>query len=177
MTAYNISIPPVTFKARVEIDEAPGFAWADLTSHEIFANKRIVLFGLPGAWTPTCSSTHLPGYIANYNVIKDLGVDEIYCTSVNDSFTMNAWFNHLEVGKTVKPLPDGSGEFARKMGFLVKKDNLGFGMRSWRYSMVVDNGIVEQMFIEPGMNDNVEEDVFIVSDALTLIDYLQTIKV
>lgn len=176
MTAYNITIPPVIFKARVEVSETPGFAWKDLTSSEVFANRRVVLFGLPGAWTPTCSSTHLPGYIANYDEIKSYGIDEVYCTSVNDTFTMNAWFTHLEVNGTVKSLPDGSGEFARKMGFLVKKDNLGFGFRSWRYSMVVDNGIIERMFIEPGMDDNVVEDMFVVSDAITMIDYLQSKK-
>lgn len=176
MTAYNITIPPVTFKVREEIDEAPGFAWKDLTSGEVFADRRVVLFGVPGAWTPTCSSTHVPGYIANYDEIKSHGIDEIYCTSVNDTFTMNAWFTNLEVNGSVKPLPDGGGEFARKMGFLVKKDNLGFGFRSWRYSMVVDNGIIEHMFIEPGMDDNVETDMFVVSDAITMVDYLQSKK-
>jgi len=177
MTAYNITIPPVTFKVREETDESPGFAWKDLTTEEVFANRRVVLFGLPGAWTPTCSSTHVPGYIANYDQIKDYGIDEVYCTSVNDSFTMNAWFTHLEVNETVKPLPDGSGEFARKMGFLVKKDNLGFGDRSWRYSMVVNDGIVERMFIEPGMDDNVETDMFVVSDAISMVAYLEEHKI
>jgi len=174
MTAYQITIPPVTFKTRVEADESPGFVWKDITTQSIFDNRRVVLFGVPGAWTPTCSSSHVPGYIINYDEIKSHGIDEIYCTSVNDSFTMNAWFIHLGVNNTVKPLPDGSGDLARKLGFLVKKDNFGFGMRSWRYSMVVDNGIVEYMFVEPGMNDNVEDDLFVVSDALTMISYLQT---
>jgi peroxiredoxin len=173
--AFNIAVPPVTFKMRVTTDEDPGFEWKDLTTNEIFANKRIALFGLPGAFTPTCSSTHLPGFEALYPDIIDTGIDEIYCLSVNDSFVMNGWFNGLDI-QNVKALPDGAGEFTRKMGFLVDKTNLGFGMRSWRYSMIVNNGIVEMMWVEEGMDDNVEGDPFQVSDAYTMVEYLQREK-
>lgn len=173
--AFDITVPFVTFKTRREIDEAPGFEWYDLTSEEIFAGKRVVIFSLPGAFTPTCSSTHLPGYEMEYDKLKELGMDEVYCLSVNDSFVMNAWFDHLGV-ENVKPIPDGSAEFTRKMGFLVEKDNLGFGMRSWRYAMVVNDGVVEQMFVEPGQDDNVPNDPFIVSDFQTVSEYLEQMK-
>lgn len=169
---FNIIVPPVTFKTRKETNSTPGFVWYDLTSEEIFANKRVAVIALPGAFTPTCSSTHLPGYDLNYDTIRELGIDEVYCLSVNDSFTMNAWFTKLEI-KNVKPIPDGSAEFTRKFGFLVKKDNLGFGMRSWRYSMVVNDGTVEMMWVEPGLADDAENDPFEVSDAFTMIEYLQ----
>jgi len=169
---FDIRIPPVTFKTRVETDESPGFAWKDVTTEDLFRGKRVALLALPGAFTPTCSSTHLPGYDMNYEDLLKLGVDDVYCVSVNDSFTMNAWFSHLGI-KHVKPIPDGSGEFTRKLGFLVNKDNLGFGMRSWRYSMVVDDGKVEMMWVEPGMMDNCPDDPFEVSDAYNMMDYLK----
>lgn len=169
--AFDIRVPDVTFKVRRETDTSPGFEWYDLKSQEIFENKRVVIFALPGAFTPTCSSTHLPGYEMSYDEIKEKGIDEIYCLSINDSFVMNSWLNSLEITK-VKPLPDGCGEFTRKMGYLVKKDNLGFGDRSWRYSMVVNNGIVEAMFVEPGIMDNAENDPFEVSGAPTMLEYL-----
>lgn len=169
--AFDIRVPDVTFKVRRETDVSPGFEWYDLKSQEIFENKRVVIFALPGAFTPTCSSTHLPGYEMAYNDIKDKGIDEIYCLSINDSFVMNSWLTSLEIDN-VKPLPDGCGEFTRKMGYLVKKDNLGFGDRSWRYSMVVNNGIVEAMFVEPGIMDNAENDPFEVSGAPTMLEYL-----
>ena len=169
---FSIHVPNVTFKIRKKINESPGFKWHDLTSSELFAGKRVVLFAVPGAFTPTCSSTHLPGFDMMYNEITQYGVDEIYCLSVNDSFTMNAWFNHLEI-KNVKAIPDGTGEFTRKMGFLVKKDNLGFGMRSWRYSMIVDNGVVEMMWVEDGMMDDSPIDPFQVSDSFTILEYLK----
>lgn len=169
--AFDIRVPDVTFKVRRETDTSPGFEWYDLKSQEIFENKRVVIFALPGAFTPTCSSTHLPGYEMSYDEIKEKGIDEIYCLSINDSFVMNAWLSSLEI-TNVKPLPDGCGEFTRKMGYLVKKDNLGFGDRSWRYSMVVNNGIVEAMFVEPGIMDNAENDPFEVSGAPTMLEYL-----
>ena len=170
--AFEITVPNVTFKTRRETDEAPGFEWYDLTSVEIFADKRVIIFALPGAFTPTCSSTHLPGYEQEYDNFKALGIDEVYCLSVNDTFVMNSWMSSQEV-KNVKPLPDGSGEFSRRLGFLVDKTNIGMGMRSWRYSMIVNNGVVEQMFVEEGLGDNGTADPFEVSDAYTLLDYLK----
>lgn len=172
MSAFIIKVPQVTFKTRVQTDESPGFEWKDVTTKDIFAGKRVVLFSLPGAFTPTCSSTHLPGYEAMHSDVKELGVDDVYCISVNDAFTMNAWFKSLGID-AVKPLPDGNAEFTRKMGFLVDKSNLGFGMRSWRYSMVVNDGVVETMFVEPGMDDNHQQDPFVVSDIETMLTYLK----
>lgn len=175
MSQFMIRVPEVVFKTRVKTDDMPGFAWKDVTSREIFAGKRVVLFSLPGAFTPTCSSTHLPGYEAMYQDIKAHGIDEVYCLSVNDSFTMNAWFNSLGI-TNVKPIPDGNADFTRMMGFLVEKRNLGFGPRSWRYSMVINNGMVEQMFVEPGQADNYESDPFEVSDVDTMLAYLKEAK-
>lgn len=175
MSAFFIRVPEVVFKTRVQTDSTPGFEWKDVTSRDLFQGKRVVVFSLPGAFTPTCSSTHLPGYEAMYKQVKDLGIDEVYCLSVNDSFTMNAWFKQLGI-TNVKPIPDGSAEFTRKMGFLVNKDNLGFGMRSWRYAMVIDDGVVEQMFVEPGLEDNAPDDPFEVSDVETMIEYLQKVR-
>ena len=144
----------------------------NLTSEEMFKDKRVVLFALPGAFTPTCSSTHLPGYEMEYDKLKELGIDEVYCLSVNDTFVMNSWMSAQEVSK-VKPVPDGAGEFSRRLGFLVDKSNIGFGMRSWRYSMIINNGLVEVMFVEPGLTDNAEGDPFEVSDVYTMLEYLE----
>lgn len=172
MSQFMIRVPEVVFKTRQKTDQMPGFEWMDVTSRDIFAGRRIALFSLPGAFTPTCSSTHLPGFEANYEKLRALGIDDVYCISVNDSFTMNAWFNSLGIEK-VKPLPDGNADFTRMMGFLVEKRNLGFGARSWRYSMVVNDGVVEQMFVEDGFTDNCETDPFAVSDVDTMIKWLE----
>ncbi len=173
--AFDIMVPDVVFKTRKEIDTEPGFIWYDLTSQEIFAGKKVAIFALPGAFTPTCSSTHLPGYEMEYDNLLANGVDEVYCLSVNDTFVMNSWMAHQDIVK-VKPLPDGAGEFTRKMGFLVDKTNIGFGMRSWRYSMIANDGIVEKMWVEPGVGDNAQGDPFDVSDAYTMLDYLKESK-
>ncbi len=170
------TIPNVTFKTRVRNEALGGpnpFEWKDLTSEDIFKGKRVVVFALPGAFTPTCSSTHLPGYEAAYDEFKKLGIDEVICLSVNDAFVMFKWGQDLGA-KKVFLLPDGSGEFTRRMGMLVKKDNLGFGERSWRYSMLVENGTVTKMFVENGFQDNCESDPFEVSDAKTMLDYLKS---
>ncbi|MBP0022165.1 MAG: peroxiredoxin [Cyanobacteria bacterium SBLK] len=169
------AVPDVVFKTRVRDESVGGenpFRWQDRTTQEIFGGKRIVLFSLPGAFTPTCSSTHLPRYEELYDEIKAQGVDEIICLSVNDAFVMFQWGKNLGASK-VFLLPDGNGEFTRKMGMLVDKANLGFGMRSWRYSMCVNDGKVEKMFVEPGYADNFPEDPFEVSDADTMLAYLK----
>lgn len=175
MSSIPSSVPNVVFKTRVR-DEAIGgdnpFRWQDLSTDDIFKGKKVVLFSLPGAFTPTCSSTHLPGYEENNQKMKDLGVDDIYCLSVNDAFTMFQWGKNLGVEKT-KLLPDGNGDFTRQMGMLVKKENLGFGDRSWRYSMLVNDGVIEKMFIEPGKADNFGEDPFTCSGADTMLEYMQ----
>lgn len=168
-------VPDVTFKTRVRNDEIEGdnpFEWKDLTSKEIFEGKNVVVFSLPGAFTPTCSSTHLPRFEELYEEIAAQGVDEIICLSVNDAFVMYQW--GLKLGrKNVFMLPDGNAEFTRKMGMLVDKSNLGFGMRSWRYSMYVENGEIKQLFSEPGFEDNCPTDPFEVSDADTMLTYLK----
>ncbi|MEM9569865.1 MAG: peroxiredoxin [Pseudomonadota bacterium] len=168
-------VPNVTFKTRVRdasVDGPNPFRWQDVTSDEIFKGKKIILFALPGAFTPTCSSTHLPRFEALYDEFKAQGVDEIYCLSVNDAFVMYQWGQHQGV-ENVKLLPDGSGEFTRKMGMLVHKDNLGFGMRSWRYSALIDNGEVKKLFSEAGYSDNCESDPFEVSDADTMMNFVK----
>ncbi len=127
---------------------------------------------MPGAFTPTCSSTHLPRYEELYDTFKALGVDEVICLSVNDAFVMHQWGKHQGVEK-IRLLPDGSGDFTRRMGMLVKKDNLGFGMRSWRYSALIEDGEVEKLFAEPGLDDGCPSDPFEVSDADTMLAYLR----
>lgn len=172
------TVPDVLFKTRVRDESVGGpnpYRWQDATTDEIFGGKRVVVFALPGAFTPTCSSTHLPGYEELYDQIRAQGVDEIYCLSVNDAFVMFQWGKNLGIEK-VKLLPDGAGEFTRKMGMLVRKDNLGFGLRSWRYSMVVNDKKVEQLFVEPGYSDDCPTDPFEVSDANTILAYLKKAK-
>jgi thioredoxin-dependent peroxiredoxin len=168
-------VPQVTFKTRVRDESVEGsnpFRWQDVTSDEIFKGKKIVLFALPGAFTPTCSSTHLPGYEAKYDEFKALGVDEVICLSVNDAFVMFQWGKAQGVQK-VKLLPDGSCEFTKGMGMLVKKDDLGFGERSWRYSMYVVDGEIKKVFSEAGFMDDCPTDPFEVSDADTMLAYLK----
>ena len=168
--------PHVTFKTRVRNDAIEGdnpFEWKDLTTEEIFDGKRVVLFSLPGAFTPTCSTSHLPRYEELFEEFKALGVDKVVCLSVNDAFTMYQW-GKSQKAENVFLLPDGNGEFTRKMGMLVDKSNLGFGMRSWRYSMVVNNGEIEQLFSEPDFGDNCPTDPFEVSDADTMLKYLKS---
>src|SRR3989339_519770 len=154
------SVPQIVFKTRVRDAKVKGpnpYRWRDVTSDEIFDGKKIILFALPGAFTPTCSSTHAPGYDRAHEEFKNLGVDEVICLSVNDPFVMSHWGKDLGI-KHVTMLPDGNGDFTRAMGMLVKKEDLGFGMRSWRYSMLVVDGVIEKMFIEEGYMDNSQND-------------------
>jgi len=167
-------LPEVTFKTRVRDESIGGdnpFRWQDVTTADIFKGKSIVVLALPGAFTPTCSSTHLPGFENNYQALKKAGVDEVYCLSVNDAFVMFQWAKNLNI-TNVKMLPDGNGDFSRQMGMLVKKENLGFGLRSWRYSMHVVDGEIKQIFAEPGKMDNCPDDPFTVSDVDTMLNYL-----
>ena len=169
------TVPNVTFKTRVRdesIKSENPFRWQDVTTADVFANKSVIIVALPGAFTPTCSSTHLPGYEAKYQALKDLGVDDVYCLSVNDAFTMFQWGKNLGV-KNIKMLPDGNGDFTRGMDMLVKKENLGFGSRSWRYSMHVVNGEIKAVFAESGKMDNCPEDPFEVSDVDTMLAHLK----
>lgn len=172
---FMIRVPEVSFQIRQKTNEMPGSEWHKMTTRDIFAGRRVVVFAVPGAFTPTCSSTHLPGYESAHDKICAYGVDDVYCVSACDSFVMNNWFSSQGIEK-VRAIPDGSGEFTRKMGFLIDKSNQGMGMRSWRYSMVVTDGVVEYIFVEPGMSDNADEDPFVVSDADTMLQYLEHYK-
>ena len=168
-------VPNVTFKTRVRDESVEGpnpYRWEDKTTQDIFGGKKVVVFSLPGAFTPTCSSNHLPRYEELYEEFKAQGVDEIVCVSVNDAFVMFQW-GKQQGNKNIFLLPDGNGEFTRKMGMLVDKSNIGFGMRSWRYSMLVDDCKIEKMFVEPDFGDNCPTDPFEVSDADTMLAYLK----
>lgn len=170
-------VPQATFQTRVRNEALGGpnpYEWKQVTSDDIFKGRNVVLFALPGAFTPTCSTSHLPRYEALYEDFKKQGVDEIICLSVNDAFVMFQW-GKAQNAKNVRLLPDGNGEFTRKMGMLVDKSNLGFGMRSWRYAMHVVDGEIEKMFIEPDFGDACPTDPFEVSDADTMLAHLKGI--
>ena len=156
----------------VDVEGPNPYRWQDLTTDEIFKGKNIVLFALPGAFTPTCSTTHAPGYEEKYEEFTGLGVDQIVCLSVNDAYVMYNWKKNLDIEK-VFMLPDGNGDFTRAMGMLVKKNDVGFGDRSWRYSMHVVDGVIKKMFIEEGKSDNYGPDPFEISDAETMLTYLK----
>ncbi|PTW61340.1 peroxiredoxin [Breoghania corrubedonensis] len=171
-------LPDVTFHTRVRDESIEGpnpFRWEDKTTADYFAGKRVVLFSLPGAFTPTCSTYQLPDFEKLYPEFQAEGIDEIYCVAVNDAFVMNAWAKAQGV-EHVKVIPDGSGEFTRKMGMLVCKDNLGFGMRSWRYAAVVNDGKVEQWFVEEGYSDNCDTDPYGVSSPQNILENLRARK-
>jgi len=155
------TVPQVIFRTRQNNE------WIDVTTDEIFKGKTVVVFSLPGAFTPTCSSTHVPRYNQLTPALKQHGVDEVVCISVNDAFVMNEWRNEQKAFN-IRFLPDGNGDFSRGMGMLVPKNDLGFGERSWRYSMLVKDGVIVKMFIEP----DVPGDPFEVSDADTMLEYI-----
>ena len=154
-------IPSVNFPVR------EGDTWKTLSTDQLFKDKTVIVFSLPGAFTPTCSSSHLPRYNELFPTFKEHGVDDILCFSVNDTFVMNAWQQEQEA-ENITFIPDGNGEFTEGMGMLVDKKELGFGKRSWRYSMLVKNGLIEKMFIEP----DEPGDPFKVSDADTMLNYI-----
>ncbi len=154
-------VPQVTFHTR------QGHEWVDLTSDDIFKGKTVVVFSLPGAFTPTCSSSHVPRFNQLAPVFRQYGVDDIVCISVNDAFVMNEWKKEQRAHE-ITFLPDGNGDFTEGMGMLVEKDELGFGKRSWRYSMLVKDGIIEKQFIEPDQPG----DPYGVSDADTMLRHI-----
>ena len=141
------------------------------TSSELFDGKRVVIFSLPGAFTPTCSAYQLPGFEEKYDDFIGSGIDDIYCISVNDGFVMNAWAQDQNIEK-VKLIPDGNAYFTRSMGMLVNKLNLGFGDRSWRYAMLVNNGIIEKLWVEEGKRDNADTDPYDMTTPETVMLYL-----
>jgi len=173
-----MKIPQVKFKTRINDNQslgggcAIGGEWKDISSEDLFKGKKVVIFSLPGAYTPTCSSQQLPGYEEKYEDLKKY-VDEVYCLSVNDSFVMNAWFRDQKISR-VKPIGDGEGKFTKGMGMLVNKPKQGFGMRSWRYSAFIENDKVVKVFAEDGKNDESnDDDPFKVSDVNTMLNYLK----
>ncbi|WP_136682178.1 peroxiredoxin [Falsirhodobacter xinxiangensis] len=171
----GVKLPSINFQTRVRDESIGGpnpFRWEVKTTADYFAGKRVVLFSLPGAFTPTCSTYQLPGFENGFADFQAQGIDEIYCMSVNDAFVMNQWAKAQGL-QNVKVIPDGSGEFTRRVGMLVRKDNLGFGLRSWRYAAIVDNGVVEAWFEEPGMCDNHGEDPYGVSSPESVLEYLR----
>jgi len=171
-------IPKVVFKLR-EGDNTVlgngcsiGGRWKNISTEDIFPNKKVLIFSLPGAFTPTCSSLQLPEYEKMYENLIDY-VDEIYCISVNDSFVMNAWFKDLKI-KKIKPIADGEGKFTDGMSMLVNKPAQGFGMRSWRYAALIYNCKIIKMFIEKGKNSQSEDnDPYKISSVNTVYDYLK----
>lgn len=169
-------VPAVVFRTRVRDESLGGdnpFRWQDLPSDEVFAGRRVVVFSLPGAFTPICSNKQCPAFEQLYDALRAAGADEVCCISVNDAFVMYQWSKHLGISR-VRLLPDGSGHFTRRMGMLVNKDHLGFGYRSWRYVMVVNDGVIEKLFEEPGINDEgADDDPYSVTDPQIVLRYLQ----
>ena len=172
-----------TFKFRVGDSEEKGGCtliggtWKDVTTSDLFKDKKVVLFSLPGAFTPTCSGQELPSYDDMHQQFKDKGIDAVYCISVNDAFVMNAWARDLQI-KNVVMIPDGCGTFTRSMGMLVNKPKQGFGMRSWRYSAIINNGVVEEFFEEPGFNNfSNDEDPYTVSSPEYVLQFLKSEEV
>lgn len=171
----GMRVPAVTFHTRVRDESIGGdnpFRWHDMTTDDYFKGKRVVLFSLPGAFTPTCSTYQLPGYENGAADFAAEGIDEIYCMSVNDSYVMNKWAIGQEL-KNVKVIPDGSGIFTRMMGMLVDKHPEGFGPRSWRYAAVIKDGVVEAWFEEPGRRDNADNDPYGESSPETVLAWLK----
>lgn len=170
------SVPQATFHTRIRNDALEGpnpYEWKVVTSQDLFSEQNVVLFGVPGAFTPACSESHLPGYETQYEAFAALGIDKILCLSVNDAFVMHQWARSQNI-KKVTMLPDGNGEFSRKMGMLVERTAQGMGMRSWRYSMYVVDGTIEQLFVEPGFQDNPAGVPVTISDAGTMLDFLRS---
>ena len=171
-------IPNVTFHTRVRNDALGGpnpFEWRAVTSQDVFAGKRIVLFALPGAFTPACSDSHLPGYERFHDDFRQLGVDQVVCLAVNDAFVMFQWARSRNIEK-VFMLPDGNADFTRRMGMLVDRSHHGMAMRSWRYSMYVADGAIEKLFAEPDVRDNPDGVGLTVSDAETMLAWLRSTK-
>ena len=170
------TVPDVVFHTRVRNDALGGpnpFEWKDVSTEELFAGKDIVLFAVPGAFTPACSDSHLPGYEKHYDDFRAHGIDAVYCLSVNDAFVMFQWAKSRDI-QNVAMLPDGNGEFTRLMGMLVQRTRQGMGLRSWRYSMHVKDRLIQKLFVEPGFRDEPPGVGLEVSDADTMLAYLST---
>jgi peroxiredoxin len=169
-------VPDCIFHTRQRNEALGGdnpFEWKDLHTRDIFAGKRVVLFALPGAFTPACSESHLPGYERLYDQIIAERVDAVICLAVNDAFVMYQWAKALNI-TNVQMLPDGNGDFTRQMGMLVQRTAQGMGLRSWRYSMLVEDGAIRQLFAEPGLRDNPPGVPLQRSGAEVMLEYLQS---
>ena len=167
MRTEGYQIPQVEFVFRENGE------FVNRTSYDLFDGKRVIIFSLPGAFTPTCSAYQLPGFEENYGTFRDLGIDAIYCISVNDAFVMNAWAQDQNI-QNVQLIPDGNAYFTRSMGQLVAKTNLGFGERSWRYAAVVNDRIIEKMFVEEGQRDNADTDPYEISTPENVLEYVKS---
>lgn len=168
MSELNPQIPPSIFRKHVKTIDGVS-KWIDLNSIDLFEGKKIVLFGLPGAFTPTCSGQQLPGFEALYHEFRLAGIDDIYCVSVNDTFVMNEWA--IDQGLVnVKLIPDGSADFTIKLGMDVRKDNLGFGVRSWRYAGIYDDKELVWSGVEEGFGDDIEGDPYEKSKPENVLD-------
>jgi peroxiredoxin len=173
---HPTTVPEATFQSRVRNEALVGpnpFEWKALSSDDIFTGKQVVLFALPGAFTPACSETHLPGFENLHDEFIAQGIDTVICLAVNDAFVMHQWALSLDIQKTFM-LPDGNGEFSRKMGMLVERSGQGMGMRSWRYSILVNDGTIEKLFVEPGFKDNPSGVPVEVSDAETMLSHIKS---
>jgi len=167
MRREGYQVPQIEFLFREEGE------FVSRTSDELFSEKRVVIFSLPGAFTPTCSAYQLPGFEEKYDEFIALGIDAIYCISVNDGFVMNAWAQDQNIEK-VTLIPDGNAYFTRSMGMEVAKTNLGFGIRSWRYAAVINNGIIEKLFVENGKRDNASDDPYQETTPENVYEYVKS---
>ena len=166
----------INSRLSIEIGRPSFVPFSLKSTDDFFKGKRVILFSLPGAFTPTCSSQQLPGFESNTSKLKELGIDEIYCCSVNDSYVMNAWAKKMNISN-VKVIPDGSGLFTKYMGMLISKDHDGFGQRSWRYMAVINNGVVEKWWQEPGINNSgSDDDPYTETTPENTINYLSETK-
>ncbi|HUO55479.1 MAG TPA: peroxiredoxin [Rhodoblastus sp.] len=170
-------VPDAIFHTRVRNEALGGpnpYEWKDVSSADLFKGQRIVLFALPGAFTPACSESHLPGYERRYDDFRRLGVDQVICLAVNDAFVMFQWAKSQNIEK-VFMLPDGNGDFTRLMGMLVDRRAQGMGLRSWRYSMLVEDGAIRKLFAEPHVRDNPAGVGVDASSAETMLAYLESV--
>ena len=165
-------VPSEVFKTRAYDTENEEFYWLDVSTWDVFAGERVLIFSLPGAFTPTCSTYQLPDFENLAPEFFEEGIDSIYCITVNDAFVTNAWARHNEL-ENVIVLPDGSGKFTEEMQMIVDKDNLGFGRRSWRYAAVVDNGHIVDWFIEEGREDNHDKDPYMFTAPAFILNKLR----
>jgi len=165
-------VPSVVFKTRAYDEETEDFYWLDVSTWDVFAGERVLIFSLPGAFTPTCSTYQLPDFEELAPQFFELGINSIYCITVNDAFVTNSWARHNNL-EHIQVMPDGSGKFTEEMQMIVDKDNLGFGRRSWRYAAVVDNGHIEDWFIEEGREDNHDKDPYMFTAPAFILNKLR----